>query len=341
MINVNTKILASPLTGVQRYLNEILARIGDEMTAIAPTRPLSGISGHVWEQTSLAARVGKNVLWSPSNTGPLAVRNQVVTIHDVAALDHPEWLSKNFAAWYRILTPRLVHRVRRIITVSEFTKQRLISNTSVNPEKITVVPNGVDARFCPRSPSEIESMVTLVGLPSKRYVLTVGSIEPRKNLKRLLEAWRLIHAQIDPDIWLVIAGSKGKSTIFASETSTNSLPPRVFLTGYVDEPTLPILYAGSMLFAYISLYEGFGLPPLESLASGVPVLVSNSTVFPEVIGNAGAYADPFDIVSIGGNIISLLKNEDLRHSNSMAGLEYVKKFSWDRTADQTLQILVN
>ena len=150
-IVVNTRVLSHPTTGVERYLIELLARMRPDagLRKIAPRKAVGGIRGHAWEQLVLPVRVGGDLLFSPCNTGPLAVANQVLTIHDVAALDHPEWLNAKFALWYRWLTPRLARRVKHIITVSEFTRSRIIAHTGVAPEKITVIANGVDPRFRP------------------------------------------------------------------------------------------------------------------------------------------------------------------------------------------------
>ncbi len=279
------------------------------------------------------------ILWSPSNTGPLAVRRQVVTIHDVVPLDHPEWLTWKFAAWYRFLIPRLVYRAQKIIAISEFTKQRIVATTSVAAEKIVVIPNGVDARFHPRPAEEIAAAIIALGLPSRRYLLAVGSLEPRKNLKTLVAAWGKAQADLPEDIWLVVAGAKGKSLIFSKETGVEDLPARVYVAGHVADELLPALYAGAMGLAYISLYEGFGLPPLEGMASGVPVLVSNTTVFPEIVADCGLYVNPIDPDAIAQQIVRLLNDDVLAQDLAARGLERAKLFSWDTTAAETLRVL--
>ena len=336
---VNAKILNGHITGVQRYLLEIIESISGQMERVQPGRAFTGLKGHIWEQFVLPLRVGRNLLWSPSNTGPLAVARQVLTIHDVVPLDHPEWNNWKFAAWYRFLLPRLVLRVRRVIAISEFTKERLLATTKISPEKIIVIPNGVDSRFHPRSEAEVASAIEALGLPTKRYLLTVGSLEPRKNLRRLLAAWRQAHTGLPEDIWLVIAGGKGKVMVFGDTTGAEDLPPRAYLTGRVSDDLLPALYAGAAAFAYVSEYEGFGLPPLEAMASGVPVLVSNTTAFPEVVGDAGLYANPLDVNEIAQGLIRLLTDSDVAAALSERGLKRAKQFSWERTAALTLKVL--
>ncbi len=339
LILVNTRTLSSKLTGVQRYTLELLQRFGDRVGAVAPKRHLSGIKGHAWEQFILPLRISNNLLWSPSNTGPLAVRRQVVTIHDVVPMDHPEWLNPRFAAWYRFLTPRLVRRVSGVIADSEFTKTRLLERTGIAEGKVTVVMLGVDHRFAPQDSETIEYAVRNLGLPTKHYILSIGSLEPRKNLGRLLRAWETVYRRLPEDVWLVVSGAKGKSLVFQDVPELKALPPRVFLSGHVADELLPPLYAGALAFAYLSVYEGFGLPPLEAMASGTPALVGNRASLPEVVGDAAVQVDPFDIEAIGDGLLRLVEDRSLREELAQKGLERAKQFSWDRTAEQTWRVL--
>ncbi len=221
-IAVNTRVLSHPVTGVERYTLELLRRFGDSVAQIAPHSALGGVKGHAWEQLVLPAKLRGRLLFSPCNTGPLAVANQVVTIHDVAALDHPEWLNAKFALWYRWLTPRLARRVKHIIAVSEFTRGRIVAHTGVPAEKITVIPNGVDARFAPMAPDAIDAALAPLALPSRKYILAVGSIEPRKNLPRLLEAWGKILPTLPEDVWLVVAGGRNARVFSSMSTDHGS-----------------------------------------------------------------------------------------------------------------------
>ena len=338
MIVVNTKVLASHTTGVQRYLLELLARMPG-LRWVAPATALAGIRGHAWEQLRLPAFCKGKLLWSPSNTGPLAVRNQVVTIHDVVPLDHPEWLNRRFAAWYCFLIPRLARRVRHVIVVSDFTRQRLIAHSGISADRISVIHCGVDARFSPQTPVAIAAARAALQLPAGRYVLSVGSLEPRKNLGRLLSAWQRLLPELPPDIWLVLAGAKGKSLVFADVPELTRLPARVHLTGHVPDDRLPALYAGAEAFVYPSVYEGFGLPPLEAMACGTPVIVGNRASLPEVVGDAGMMMDPYDVESIAAALMRLLTLADAGNVLGARGRERAACFSWQATADQTLAVL--
>ena len=338
MTIVNTRILASHTTGVQRYLIELLARM-PELQQVAPAKALAGMRGHAWEQLRLPGRCHGELLWSPSNTGPLALRNQVVTIHDVVPLDHPEWLNRRFAAWYRFLIPRLARRVRHVIVDSDFTRQRLIAHSGISQEKISVIHCGVEARFQPQSPHSIAAARTALQLPPVRYVLAVGSLEPRKNLGRLLLAWAQLLPQLPPDLWLVLAGAKGKSLVFADVPELKRLPERVHLSGYVPDELLPALYAGAEVFVYPSVYEGFGLPPLEAMACGTPVIVGNRASLPEVVGDAGLSVDPYRFEAIAQGLMQLLGDAEQRARLRQAGRDQAARFEWGRAASQTLQVL--
>ncbi len=336
-ICINTRVLSSSLSGVQRYTLELLERLQSELHPIAPKKPLHGVAGHIWEQFVLPRRLKGNLLFSPSNTGPLMVERQVVTIHDITPLDHPEWLNPKFARWYQFLIPRLANKVRRIIADSNFTKRRICEVTSVRPDKVVVVYNGVNSRFRPKSDEVISQTKDNLGISDFKYVLTVATIEPRKNLQRLLEAWDTLCLKL-PDIWLIVAGAKGTDLVFR-DTSLRRLPPRVCMLGHIPDEHLPALYSGAIAFVFVSLYEGFGLPPLEAMACGTPVLTSNVTSLPEVVGDAALMVDPYDVDAIAEGIKRLIEDDNLRKELLQKGLVRAKLFNWDKSAELVWSIL--
>lgn len=338
MIVCNTRNLDSALTGVQRYTKEILAKSTGAACVVKPRQPLQGFRGHAWEQFILPSKLHQSLLWSPSNTGPLSVERQVVSIMDMSPLDHPEWSSRKFSSWYHFLIPRLVKRVRRVLTISEFSRERILSHCPEAASKIHVTPLAANQRFQPVDEGAVATAIRQLVLPSSHYIVALGSLEPRKNLKTLLKVWAQIQSKLPEEVWLVLAGAKGKSLVFGNQSYEN-LPPRIHLTGHVPDDVLPALYSGALATVYLSYYEGFGLPPLEAMSCGTPVLVSNTTSLPEVVGDAGLMVDPFDTEAIGDGLIRLVEDSALRQKLRSLGLARSKQFSWDKTAQQTWQVL--
>ena len=330
---VNLRTLGFHTTGVQRYLLSLLPHLPPVLHSVKPSRALLGIKGHLWEQLYLPTQLGRRLLWSPGNTGPLAVSRQVVTVHDAAALDHPEWFERKFALWYSALLPRLVRRVRAIITVSDFSRDRIVQNTGIKPERINVIPNGVDRRFHRLDAIAVKKVITELGLTDP-YILFVGSLEPRKNLKMLLETWR--EGNFD-GASLAVAGA----TAHMFRTfQLDPLPKGVRLLGRVGDDQLPALYSGAAGFVYGSVYEGFGLPPLEALACGCPVAVSDIPAHREVCGEAACYFDPLSPADLSGKLDELLRlNQGQRAAVAERCVRRAALYSWETAAAQTWQIL--
>jgi glycosyltransferase involved in cell wall biosynthesis len=337
-ILVNDRVLTASLSGVQRYTDELCKRLDGSIERVSPGRPMHGPMGHLWEQFLLPRLTSGRVLWSPANAGPVALERQVVTFHDIAVLDHPEWFGKRFAAWYRWLAPRLARRVKRIVAVSEFTKSRLVTSLGIDSSKIAVIPNGVDERFRWTSRIDVCKVQSRLPEPFSAYVLSVGSLEPRKNLARLLEAWSQCVDQIPPSVWLVITGIKGASQVFGRMPQM-SLPRRVHLTGFVPERELPALYSGALTLVYPSVYEGFGLPALEAMAAGVPPVVGDNTSLPELVREAGLCIDPFNVGAIARAIIRIVNDVDLRAELGRRSMARSHLFDWNRTARATWEVL--
>ena len=259
-----------------------------------------------------------------------------LTIFDVVPLDHPEWCHPGFVAFYRFVVPRLARQARHIIAISEYTKSRIVAVCDVPPEKVSVTLLAADARFNPQAADP--ALIASLALPCTRYVLALGSIEPRKNLPRLLQAWGLAVGRIPDDIMLVVAGGQGRRSIFGDH-ALGELPPRVHFTGHVADELLPPLLANALGFCYPSSYEGFGLPPLEAMACGVPVITSGLTSLAEVVGDAGLQIDPFQVEDIASALERLCGDDGLRAELRRSGLERSRGFSWDLAARQTWEIL--
>lgn len=331
---VNARFLSQRITGMQRYAREILTRLPSGTRLVEPTRPTNGMRGHLWEQTILPWKVGSGLLWSPCTTGPLAVRNQVVTIHDCAFVDQAECFSRSFAAWLNYIVPQLARRVKQVLTVSEYSRLRIAEVCRVPLERITTIHNGVDKKFVPAPPDMIAAARTALSLPEK-YVLCVGSLEPRKNLRRLLAAWQSLGNQVQ-DHKLVIVG--GGSHVFR-DAGYDQLPANVQMAGYVTDEHLAAVYSGATAFVYPSLYEGFGLTVIEAMACGVPVVTSNTTSLPEVAGDAAILVAPEEPDAIADGIRRLLEDSSLRTDLIQRGLARVPQFTWDIAAKKTWHAL--
>jgi glycosyltransferase involved in cell wall biosynthesis len=317
---INGRFLARRVTGVERYAREILRHMDEQ--ARFESIPWQGWKGHAWEQFILPRKLGRNsVLWSPANTGPLLVWRQALTIHDLSPLEHPEWFQASFAAWYQLFLPILARRVKTIFTPSEYVKQKVIRRFGIT--NVTVTPNGVDhSRFHPAARQ------TRIPLPQS-YILFVGTLEPRKNLGRLLHVWNEIKDDFN-EMWLMIAGVSGNvfRTIHLSHEAE-----RVRFLGYVDDETLAGLYANASLFVLPSQDEGFGLPALEAMASGTPVIVSDGGALPEVVAEAAlifCLSDPHEFTNM---LRECLSNARLRTTFSEKGLERAQQFCWQTTAE--------
>jgi glycosyltransferase involved in cell wall biosynthesis len=330
---VNLRTLGYGITGVQRYLLSLLPLMPSGLNSVKPSTALQGIKGHVWEQFYLPTQLRQRLLWSPGNTGPITVARQVVTVHDAASLDHPEWFERKFALWYNALLPRLVRKVRAIITVSHFSKERIVRLTGVGPERVHVISNGVESRFRPADPTSVIQLREKYQLNGP-YILFVGSLEPRKNLKMLLEAWQLGSFA---GATLAVVGASGH---LFQRLQFESIPEGVRLLGRVEDEMLPLLYSGASGFVYPSVYEGFGLPPLEAMACGCPVAVSDIPAHREVFGNRATYFDAFTPEDLSSKLEFLLRLDSAsRASHVEGGIHHAANYSWERAAAETWQIL--
>lgn len=336
---MNADIFLAPLTGVPRYVREISPLLETWVEPLVPRLPTRRTRGLrlLWEQLRLPHRLAGRLLWSPAGTGPLSVRRQVVTIHDLAILDHPQWFNPRLVRWHRYLLPRLLPKVSHVIAVSEFTRSRVLALTRTAPERVTTVLHGIAARFAPQTGEAIRRVRQALQLPERPYLLFLGTLEPRKNLTGLLAAWAAARAAA-PQTVLVVAGQEGRRSVFARHGIPASPEAAIFL-GRVPDEHLPGLYAGALAVAYLSLYEGFGFPPLEAMRCGAPVIASKTTAVGEVVGAAALTVCPDDTAAVARGLRQILTDQELRRRLMAAGLQHASCFTWDRAAAATREIL--
>ncbi len=275
---------------------------------------------------------------------PPGVRGKTVAVvHDMAYKAHPETVNNKTLRWLQLTLKKSCKRADAVVTVSEFSKQEIMKYLGVPEEKITVMPNGVDLEtFHPNyGEDQVDSLKKQFRIPGE-YFLYLGTLEPRKNIERLVRAYsQLVNEKKEGNIpYLVLAGGKGwlYDSIFATVQELK-IEDRVIFTGYVEESQVPVLMKGAKAFVFPSLYEGFGMPPLEAMACGTPVLSSAATSLPEVVGESGVLVDPESVESICYGLRELAENEELCRRLQKEGLERAKLFSWDKTVVPLKQLL--
>jgi len=292
-----------------------------------------------WEQVIVpveVARLAPDVYHSPNYILPIAVRcPSVVTVHDLAYMESSLHRIRSHL-YLSALTALAIRKATRIICPSTFTRAELVRHYPALADRIRVVGEGVDDRFSPQPQKSVDRFRDRLGL-HRPYVLFVGTVEPRKNIARLIRAFDAAVARHGFEHELVIAGNSGwRNGDVQLEISLARA--RVRLLGYVADQDLALLYSGADLFAYPALYEGFGLPPLEAMACGTPVLTSNQGALPEVVGDAAVMVDPQDEQAIATAISDLLGDPARRARLKQLGLEQAKKHRWEVAAEQTLAV---
>jgi glycosyltransferase involved in cell wall biosynthesis len=268
------------------------------------------------------------------------VGRYVATIHDMIPLLWPQWVTRK----HRLVVTAAYYRLRQqadfVITPSEATKADVVNYLQIDPQRIAVIPWGCDARFQPGgNPEHFVAMQQRYHLPAQ-YLLFVGTLEPRKNLTTLLHAYAMLRAEgCGQDLKLVVAGRTGwlYADIFDT-VKTLALDEEVIFTGFVDDEALPDLYRGARLFIFPSLYEGFGLPILEAMASGVPVITSATASMPDVAGDAAILVDPHDPEAIAAGMARVLAEDRLCQAMIEKGLARARRYTWDSVAQQTLAL---
>lgn len=274
-------------------------------------------------------------------TIPFGVRGKKVTfIYDMAYKSRPETVALKTRNWLERGMPKYCKRADRIVTISEFSRQEIHHCMNVPLDRIKIVYCGVDTeKFHNRcSAQDIAAVKEKFGI-TRDYLLYLGTLEPRKNIESIIEAYSLLKKEKNIPHQLVIAGKKGwlYDSIFAL-VKQHGLEEDVIFTGYVTDEDARLLLNGAMVFVFPSHYEGFGIPPLEAMACGTPVVTSDTSSLPEVIGDAGIMVKPKDIRGLADGILSILQDENLRARYIEAGYRQVAKFTWENAARQLVEV---
>ena len=265
-------------------------------------------------------------------------KGNIVTIHDLAFKHYPHFLKKKFGQFFSFLkTKRDVQRANRVIAVSEHTAKDVVEFFKIEKEKVRVVYHGVDTDFRPDVPrASILEIKRKYHIGAPQYLLWVGTLEPRKNLRNLIHMYEQLES-LHGEYNLILAGGLGWQYEDILRMA-QALGPKVQITGYLPREDLVPLYAGAALFVYPSLYEGFGMPLLEAMASGVPIVAAKTSSIPEVVGNAGILVDPLNVSEMGEAVRRVLTEPSLRASLTERGIQRARGFTWERAAQETLKI---
>jgi glycosyltransferase involved in cell wall biosynthesis len=308
-------------------------------TIVDSTSPYS-----VREQFSIPARLTServDVYHSPHYVLPPLVRcKSVVTIHDCIHLMFPQYLPNRFAyAYAKTFMWWAAHRSARVLTVSEASKRDILHYFNIPDEKVTVIHNGLDERYrVPPPDAEIYRVRERFQLDEK-FVLYAGNVKPHKNVERLIEAFHILHTSGFAHLKLLIIGNDiSKYATLRRAIHTHDLHKYVRFLGFVPDETLAALYRLAAVFVFPSLYEGFGFPPLEAMAAGTPVVASNISSLPEVLGDAAMLVDPYDANALADSIRRVLVDDELRRELSVKGLKKVQEYSWEEAARRVRRI---
>jgi glycosyltransferase involved in cell wall biosynthesis len=333
-------LIIGPETEAVRYdLHEITAMPGVD---VARAYALPFAPGQQIELPQLARRLRLDLLHSPYYIKPYfgLPCPSVLTVYDLLGWRYPRTLSTRGRLLYNTLMGRAVRTADAIVTVSQHTRDDLVYRYKLPADQISVTPLAAERRFHPQPPDLIAAVRKRYDLP-ERYLLYLGANKPHKNLERLVRAWeRVISAgAAPPDLVLVLAGHEDPAYPEARRfVAERNLAPRVRFLPDPADADLPALYSGALIFVFPSYYEGFGLPPLEAMACGVPVVCSYAASLSEVVGNAALTVDPFSSIEMAEELSRLLRNPALRRTLRERGLHRARSFTWSRTALETLRV---
>ncbi|MGB9621714.1 MAG: glycosyltransferase family 4 protein [Brevinematia bacterium] len=337
-IGIDLQILSrEEKTGMGRYIEELLPRLKEfkefEWISFKP-KPIKGYRT-IWTHTVLpfsAIIKNINLLFCPANLIPIYVPKKIkilVTVHDIRPKIFPEAYSDKVRRYYEFEYSFLFKRADRIITVSQYSKSEIEKFFPEAKGKINVIYNGID-----------HSKFRYLNLPRKKQILFIGAIAKHKNIGNAIKAFSKIYKEIQHK--LIIVGSRDKGLPYDEEINEilKKIPEdRIEFTGKISDEEIVKLYNESELFIFPSLHEGFGLPPLEAMACGCPVLASNSSSIPEICIDAAMYFNPLDIEDIANKLIKATSNTSLLEELRQKGIERAKKFNWETTAKETIKVI--
>jgi len=324
-ISFDSRVLQHPyFTGVENYTKAILEHLTQVMEVITlVSNTKNKFIAHLYLHCIVPFRQEK-LLFCPANIAPLYIfkkKKLVITIHDMAFMTYPQSFSPLFRYYYRFVMPSVIKRADAIITISNSSKREILNYFPKVEEKLEVIPLGVESVFS-----------VDVNIEKKRQILYVGSLNERKNFRAVLEAFSLLEI----DCQLIMVGSMSKNFTLDSKSSQvlNAAKKnnRIIFKEHIERTELIALYNTATLLIFPSFYEGFGLPPLEAMACGTPVITSNISSMPEVCGDAALYVDPYSIKDIALKIELLFYDELLQQEMIAKGHLHVKQFSWEKAA---------
>ena len=319
---------------------DVAAQLGPNFRSVLEPSPNYSLREQIHVPWVLR-RERPDVFHAPHYVLPAAVPcRSVVTIHDCIHLMFPQYLPNKAAyAYARASMWTAVKRSNRILTVSQASKRDILHFFNVAPEKIVVAYNAIDDHFWLTPPDEEVARVKERYQLDHQFVLYVGNIKPHKNLVRLIEAFAALRRGGHDELKLLIIGDEiSKLPALRRAVHRHQLHKHVRFLGYVSDGTLRILYRLASVFVFPSLYEGFGLPPLEAMASGTPVVTSNQSSLPEVAGDAAVLVDPYDVTSIEDGMRRVLTDAALAADLRRRGPERAREFSWARSVEKTRQV---
>ncbi|MCS4294630.1 alpha-1,3-rhamnosyl/mannosyltransferase [Comamonas sp. BIGb0152] len=276
---------------------------------------------------------------SPNYIVPPFSGKTVSTVHDLSHLLHPEFHPQARVDYLRLALNASLERTDQVITVSETVRQEMLSHGLMSADRIHAIHLAADSVYRPHSPAMLAPAMQALGLQARQYSLFVGTVEPRKNVARLIQAYRQLPPALRQAYPLVVAGGKGwNSEAIHEELARAQAEGWLHYVSFIDQRWLPALYAGARLMAYPSLYEGFGLPIVEAMASGTPVLTSNTSCMPEVAGGAAYLVNPRDVDDIRHGLEHCLSDEGWQVNAQAKGLARAAQLSWDRCASETIAV---